>query len=239
MHELQEGRHAMSIQQGTNETRTEQRVSWKRRLVSERSAALRPCRRYIKELADRLNTLENSMIPPPSGEMQYAQAEAEAHSPRASEEYSPLSSSAAGSSKQPRKRTHSVTNEPSNTAYLQHLPPRASVSGWSAQDAPRHLPHPASTLQTPQTPHSASSAGDPSTYNQPFRSQFSPNGGHAQPVWGHGPPELTRAASSSGPYDPIESRSSEHEQNTAILEWHEQTVDEYDWHHAFSSPFYD
>jgi hypothetical protein len=220
----------VSIQSSPDEERPQQRVSstgadvvharplWKLTHMS--------CR-YIKELADRLNTLENSIIQPPPGDGQYAsQMEPGQRSPRASEEYSPSSSTAPWASKQVRKRTQSGTNELASSAYVQSLPQRASTAGWSAQDAPRHLPHPVSTLQTPRSPHATSPGGDPSSYNQHYRSQLSPTAGHSQSLWSHGAPDRMRNAGSHSPYESNESRLSNQEQNTAILDWHEETVDE-------------
>ena len=174
-------------------------------------------RSYIKELADRLNTLENSMIPSPLGDASHGSQMEPGHpSPRASVEHSPLSSHAPWASRQARKRTHSGTNEPPSV-YPQSLPQRASSAAWSAHDAPRHLPHPLST-----TP----SGGDSTSYNPQYRTQFSPGTGQSQSLWTHGASDPRRRVGSNSPYESAEARPSSQDQNTAILDWHEPTVDE-------------
>ena len=165
------------------------------------------------------------MIAPQSTEVQYDPAEPDVLSPRASDEYSPLSSTATSASKQPRKRTHSATHDVTRDTYLPGMPQRSTSAVWSAQDAPRHLPHPTSTLPNPTTPRSAF-AGPDTTYSGPFRTQVSPNGLQAQSLWKHGPPDVGRRSSASLPYESSDTRSLEHDQSDTILDWDEQMTDE-------------
>jgi hypothetical protein len=170
--------------------------------------------RYIKELADRLNTLENSMQ---AGEIQYAPMITDDGTSRLSDDFSPPPSNNS-MNRFSRKRTHSVSmsNDAHNQAnyYGQHRP-SIGASSW---EPPRHLPHPTSGLGAPQTPQS-SSGMDGTT--AAYRSQFSPNG--AGPFWRHNTTESARRASLSTPFD--ESRTGDAHSDT-ILNWDERTVDE-------------
>ncbi|KAH0545226.1 hypothetical protein FGG08_000680 [Glutinoglossum americanum] len=226
----------------TTETGAEQCSSCKRTNVrcqfSRVPMKRGPSKGYIKELADRLNTLENSMV---SNEMQYAGIGEDTGSPRASDESSPPPPSHTGApgSKHPRKRTLSASEDVHGASYLQplhqqNLPQRSnndrlpSLGSWSQQDPPRHLPHPASTLHNPQTPQSAPSVPELSHRQSSYRPQYSPNGMTAQPFWNHGPHDVGRRASISLPFEISDTRpSTDPDHSDTILEWDERTVDEY------------
>ncbi|KAI9839720.1 MAG: Glucose-responsive transcription factor [Thelocarpon superellum] len=183
-----------------------------------------PSKGYIKELADRLNTLENSMIPSHSVDGHHALTDGDDQSPRASDEYSPPSSAGRGGLKPVRKRTFSATAEHHPHAFPPHFPHRASTGGWPTHESPRHLPYPASTLPNPSTPHVAPAAG--TTLPPAYRSQTSPNGVHAQPLWKHGVPEAARKSSTNVRYD-VSDRPAGHDAGDTILEWDEQVTGQY------------
>ncbi|KAI9818788.1 MAG: Glucose-responsive transcription factor [Pycnora praestabilis] len=189
-----------------------------------------PSKGYIKELADRLITLENSMQPTQHSDMQYGSMNEDNTSPRASDEFSPPPPSSA-TSRNPRKRTHSASDSMQSPAYMQTLPQRSGerlplVGGWSAQDPPRHLPHPVSGLQNPQTPQSGSSISDMNHIPPHYRSNLSPNG-VAQPFWRHGAADAGRRESISMPYESSDVRLTDQNHSDTILEWDEKTVEEY------------
>ncbi|KZF21047.1 hypothetical protein L228DRAFT_248804 [Xylona heveae TC161] len=166
-----------------------------------------PSKGYIKELADRLNTLENSIQPNPHADLQYAAVSAGATSPRPSDGFSPPPPHGSSSF---RKRTHSVSDG-LQTNYMQSLPQRTtserlpSIGGWTPESG-RHLPHPADLSSS-------------------FRAPYTVNG-IAQPFWRQGAPEMGRRASVNMPYEATDPRPGELNSDT-ILEWDEKTIDEY------------
>ncbi|KAI9676738.1 MAG: Glucose-responsive transcription factor [Trizodia sp. TS-e1964] len=190
-----------------------------------------PSKGYIKELADRLITLENS-IQPSGAETHYGALADGEISPRGVDaDFSPPPQSASGS-RYTRKRTHSASNDVQSQIYLQNQAGRSgerhpSLAGWTPQDPPRHLPHPASTIhKPPQTPQSSSSTSDINHGQSAFRPHFSPNG-MAQPFWRHGPHDVIPRASINLPYDSNDLRPAEGDQSDEILEWDDKTIDEY------------
>lgn len=101
---------------------------------------------YIKELADRLNTLEGAMH---AGEIPVSQYLPHRDSPpqrRESDEFSPPPSS----ENLPKKRL--FTSGPGGEFNASFQQPR-SHSGWTpAQEPPRHLPHPSPGYSPAQLP---------------------------------------------------------------------------------------
>jgi hypothetical protein len=124
---------------------------------------------YIKELADRLNTLEGAMQ---AGEIpQFTSLHHEGGSRPGSNEYSPPPNM------DQRKRTFSsISNEFSSPAYQAQRP---SV-GWSSAEASRQLPPP-------------NYSGDQAQSG--FRTHYSPNGLAPQAVWSNAPDTLRTNAS--------------------------------------------
>ncbi|KAI9769092.1 MAG: Glucose-responsive transcription factor [Geoglossum simile] len=205
-----------------------------------------PSKGYIKELADRLNTLENSMV---SNEMQYAGIGEDTGSPRVSDEASPppINHTGAQGSKHPRKRTLSASDDVHSASYLQplqqNLPQRSgndrlpSLGSWSQQDPPRHLPHPTSSLHNPQTPQPTPSVPELSHRQSGYRPQYSPNGISAQPFWSHGQHDTGRRASVSLPFETSDTRPpTDPDQSDAILEWDERAVDEMSRYYGIIHP---
>ncbi|KAI9790970.1 MAG: Glucose-responsive transcription factor [Peltula sp. TS41687] len=183
-----------------------------------------PSKGYIKELADRLNTLENSIMPAQPPEMQYVPLDHPSHSPRATDDFSPPPVGGTDMSGQARRRTYSVSNDLSSTGYLHNLPQRPSLGGWSSNDASRHLPHPGSAFPNPQTPQSVSDMNNARSNH----SQLSPNGVN-QSFWKHGSTDLGRRDSISMPGESHENRIGEpNHVDSAMVEWNEKTVDLYD-----------
>lgn len=158
--------------------------------------------RYIKELADRLNTLEGAMQ---AGEMpQFTPLQHhEGGSRRGSNEYSPTPGIEGA---QQRKRTFSsISNEFSSPAYQ---PQRPSI-GWSSAEAPRHLPPPA-------TYQMAVSGEQPQAS---FRTHYSPNGLAPQAVWSNAPDTAQRAGGSFGSMGQAEQSYPDHK-----VEWDDNLV---------------
>jgi hypothetical protein len=163
--------------------------------------------RYIKELADRLNTLEGAMQ---AGEIPVSQHMSYHESPlqrRESDEFSPPPSA----DTMPRKRTFSsVSGGEFGTPYL----PQRPVSGWPPQDQPpRHLPQPPQSF-SPSQPASAT----PQLFREP---NYSPNGLQPLPQW-RNPPESSQRPSSS-----FEGLTQESVQADHIPDWDESIVDGY------------
>ncbi|MCJ1364994.1 Glucose-responsive transcription factor [Acarospora aff. strigata] len=180
-----------------------------------------PSKGYIKELADRLNTLENQLPVRHPDLQQYTQMSQGGTPPRAMNEFSPASDGAPS-----RKRTHSMSECLTNPAYVQAQMQRPgdrlpSIGDWSAPDAPRHLPHLASGLHIPQA-----SQSDANHISSGYRSQVSPNG-TAQPLWRYGQSDIGRRESFSIPFASNEVRPADHDHNATLLEWDDETIDEY------------
>lgn len=154
-------------------------------------------RRYIKELADRLNNLESSMQ---SGEIQYAPLQHDGTPPQGQEEYSPPPNGGPSA----RKRTYSTISNDFNTSLQNHRP---SVN-WTSQEQQRHIP--------PGTTYPA----NPDQSQIGYRPQYSPNGMAPQPIWADGPDSARRPSASFEGYthannNHIESR----------LEWNDALMD--------------
>ncbi len=176
--------------------------------------------RYIKELADRLNTLENQLPVRHPDLQHYTHLSQDGTSPRAMNEFSPPTDGAPS-----RKRTHSMSEGLHNSAYMQSQIQRSgerlpSIGDWSAQDAPRHLPHPAAVLHIPQT-----SQSDINHISSTYRSQVSPNG-TAQSFWRYGSSDVGRRESISMPFESNEIRPAEQDHHDSLLEWDDDTIDE-------------
>lgn len=164
------------------------------------------------------------MMPAQPPEMQYVPLDHPSHSPRATDGFSPPPVGGPDASGHARKRTYSISNDLSNTGFLQNLPQRPSIGGWSSHDTSRHLPHPVSALPNPQTPQSVSDVNNLRSNH----SQFSPNG-VTQSFWKHGSTDLGRRDSIGMPGESNENRMSEPSHvDTAMVEWNEKTVDLYD-----------
>lgn len=113
-----------------------------------------------------------------------------------------------------------------NSAYMQSQIQRSgerlpSIGDWSAQDAQRHLPHPAPGIHIPQT-----SQSDMNHIPSSYRSQLSPNG-TAPPLWRYGQPDSGRRESVTVSLESGEMRAAEHDHHDGNLEWDEDIVDEY------------
>ncbi|KAI9870625.1 MAG: Glucose-responsive transcription factor [Pleopsidium flavum] len=180
-----------------------------------------PSKGYIKELADRLNTLENQLPVRPPDLQHYTRMSQDGTSPRPMNEFSPPVDGALS-----RKRTHSMSEGLHNSAYMQSQVQRSverlpSIGDWSAPDAPRHLPHPVAGLHIPQT-----SQSDINHISSSYRSQISPNG-TAQSLWRHGPSDVGRRESISMPFEPNDSRPVEQDRHDSLSEWDDETIDEY------------
>jgi hypothetical protein len=161
--------------------------------------------RYIKELADRLNTLEGAMQ---AGEIPtFGALHHESISRRGSNEYSPPPNH---EGTQQRKRTYSTISNEFSPAYQ---PQRPNVA-WAAVDPPRHLPPPQSPYQM-SPPVSSESA-------QPYRSQYSPNGIAPQPSWRNEPDLTIRPNTSFESVGQTEQLHPDHK-----IEWSNQIVDGY------------
>lgn len=119
---------------------------------------------YIKELAERVNTLENSMISAQSPDMSYQPNDQAGPSPRVvGDTFTTPADMTAGQS---RKRTYSMAEDSPSMGYQQSGPGRRpSLGGWptTAHDPHplRHLPPPGPGFPNPpQTPQSSASVGE-------------------------------------------------------------------------------
>lgn len=131
--------------------------------------------RYIKELADRLNTLEGAMQ---SGEIpvqQYLQHHDSPMQRRVSEDYSPPPNT-----ENPRKRTFSSVSGDFNTPYMS----QRAQGAWPISEATRMQPAPAFS---PPQPSGLAAFREPN---------YSPNGLHAGPQWSN-PPDLAHRPNTS------------------------------------------
>lgn len=147
-----------------------------------------------------MNTLEGAMQ---AGEIpQFAPLHHDGTSRRASNEFSPPPPLDV---LQPRKRTFSTISNEFSPAYQG----QRTSGGWAAPEPSRHLPHPGSGY--PNTPGAA---------DQPYRSQYSPNGLAPQPSWKTGP-ELAQRQSNS-----IEGAgASDHAHLDSKVEWDDGIID--------------
>jgi hypothetical protein len=163
--------------------------------------------RYIKELADRLNTLEGAMQ---SGEIpQFGPLHHESASRRGSNEYSPPPN--IDVSQQQRKRTFSTISSDFSPLYQ---PQRPSV-GWAPPEPSRHLPPPASVYQiSPPV-----SAEQNQTLFRP--THYSPNGLAPQPTWRKSSDSAIRPSS----FEPI--AQAEQMQADPNVEWDDSIIDGY------------
>lgn len=166
-----------------------------------------PSKGYIKELADRLHTLEGVMQ---ANDVPIAQFLPQHDNPsqqrRGSEEFSP----APHMDSMTRKRTFSATSGDLPSPYQPHRP----HAGWVSQEPPRHLPHPSSSFSTPQPAPTAHMFRDPN---------YSPSSLQQVAQWKN-PPESLRRQSSS-----FESmlQGAEHGSGEYTAEWDDSIVDGY------------
>lgn len=159
---------------------------------------------YIKELADRLQSLEQSMQP---GDVPSYAPMQDNQSPQVPNDFSPTPASNNPSA---RKRTFSASNEYGDPNYpMGHRP---SVA-WAQQDSPRQANNANNLYATPQV-----SADQPQSQ---YRPHYSPNGIAPQPVWRDGP-DMGRQPSIS--YD--NSQQVEHGHAGPGPEWDEAVIDE-------------
>ena len=166
---------------------------------------------YIKDLADRLNTLEGAIQASENPlQQQYIQHHESPLQHHGSDEFSPASNAEMS----PRKRTYSSMSGEFNSPYQQ--PRQQQPREWSAQEQPRHqLPHLASTFTTPQS-------GPPAPQNMLFREpNYSPNGLPPNPKWRTAPESAHRQGNS---FDGIAQAEHGHDY---VVEWNEQLVDAY------------
>ena len=159
--------------------------------------------RYIKELADRLNTLEGALQAGEIPVQQYIHQDSPLQR-RGSEEFSPPPNS----DNMQRKRTYSSVSGDFGTPYQ----PQRPATGWASQEPPRHLPHP-SAFATPQ------SAPPPATHV--FRDpNYSPNGLQPAPQWRSAPEPLRRQSSSFENVPQIDPSFADR-----VVDWDEGTVE--------------
>jgi hypothetical protein len=159
--------------------------------------------RYIKELADRLNTLEGAMqageIPVP----QYLPHNDNPLQRRESEDFSPPPSA----ENLAKKRTYSsVSGGEFGTPYL----PQRPLSSWPTQET-RHLPHPSPGYSAAQLPP---------VNSQNFRdSNYSPNGLGPLPQWKPAPEAVRRQSAG------FEGAMQDHGHSERAVEWDGAVVD--------------
>ncbi|KAI9790223.1 MAG: Glucose-responsive transcription factor [Candelina submexicana] len=151
----------------------------------------------VKELADRLNTLENTVRPAQHNELQYTIMNDGGMSPRQSD-YSPQMNAVAGPSGS-RKRTYSMSEGLQNSTYTpahaqrpgEGLPPIGAPSGFQSQYSPN------------------------------------PANGTAYPSWKRGSPGDAQRQNTSMLYESSDMRVIDQEQIDTVVDWDEGTIDEY------------
>ncbi|KAI9702830.1 MAG: Glucose-responsive transcription factor [Candelina mexicana] len=156
-----------------------------------------PSKGYIKELADRLHTLENTVRPAQHNDLQYTIMNDGGMSPRQSD-YSPQMNAVAGPSGS-RKRTYSMSEGLQNSGYApaqaqrsgEGLPPIGAPSGYQSQYSPN------------------------------------PANGTAYPSWKRGSPGDAQHQNTSMPYESSDMRILDQEQIDTVVQWDEGTIDEY------------
>lgn len=159
--------------------------------------------RYIKELADRLNTLEGQMQ---AGEIPVSQYlphhDAISHR-RQSDEFSPPPNG-----EPPRKRAYSsISNE-----YGSPYQPQRSSTSWASQEPARHQPHFSSQFATPQ-----SAPGSSQLFREP---NYSPNGLQPLATWKtSAEPVRPQSISSEN------MKQGEHVHSQNMVEWDDAIID--------------
>ncbi|TAQ89346.1 hypothetical protein B7494_g2339 [Chlorociboria aeruginascens] len=133
-----------------------------------------PSKGYIKELADRLNTLEGAMQASDIPVGQYVQHHDGLPQRRSSDDASPPKDT----ENPQRKRTHSSVSGETFPPYQ----PQRTATTWNSQELPRHLPHP-----------SQSASATSQTFREP---NYSPNSIQPAPQWKKVPEILRRQSSS-------------------------------------------
>lgn len=161
--------------------------------------------RYIKELADRLNTLEGAMQQAGDIPVQQYLHQDSPLQRRGSEEFSPPPNA----DNMQRKRTYSSVSGDFGTPYQ----PQRPATGWASQEPPRHLPHPSSSFATPQS----APPGATHVFREP---NYSPNGLQPAPQWRTGPEPIRRQSSSFESMTPAE-----HAHQERVADWDEGIVD--------------
>ncbi|RFU35137.1 hypothetical protein B7463_g1215, partial [Scytalidium lignicola] len=160
-----------------------------------------PSKGYIKELADRLNTLEGAMQ---AGEIPGYLAHHESPSQRrASDEFTPPPNVDGAQ----RKRTYSSVSNEYGTSYQ----PQRSSTGWGLQDSQRQHSHVTPTFSTPQT------AGSNQIFREP---NYSPNGLQPTPTWRNQPESQRQSIS----FEAVASLDQNHEYGS---DWDDSIVDQY------------
>ncbi|KAI9682387.1 MAG: Glucose-responsive transcription factor [Caeruleum heppii] len=168
-----------------------------------------PSKGYIKELADRLNTLENTVLPAHSTETQYHTVDQGGQSPRAAGGLSPRSSNVLGLLRDSRKRTLSMSDDSHSNAYVQSQQ-KPHDANWATPDGSRRLPHPMATAG-PQIQQMASAMSE-STGGQQHRTRQSANGVQDYPSWRDEQSDAGR-------------RTSMAESSDNVVEWDERPID--------------
>lgn len=174
-----------------------------------------PSKGYIKELADKINTLESRLGPTYGNAMadqgyggQYAN-EFSMHDPEQRNDY------AQPTADMGRKRTHSMS-ERGGLPYADspYAPARQSANAWG-QDGPRQLPPLSQSMSGIRNPQTPGAEGGPGS-----RQQFSPR---AEGGWRYGASDNARRESAGVSYDNERDSAA-----AALLEWDEPVVDEYE-----------
>lgn len=183
-----------------------------------------PSKGYIKELADKINTLENRLGPPAYGNVAHhlEQGYGETYGPDFDSTENgperPYEDYAAPHAQMGRKRTHSMSERGGNAAngapgpWDSHYDERRqSANAWATSDQ-RQLPSLASTFHNPQTPSS-----EPSTSG--MRRAWSPRTFHRQ----YGALAQSDRRENGGAVYETERDTAA----AALLQWDEMVIDEY------------
>lgn len=177
-----------------------------------------PSKGYIKELADKINTLESRLGPPAFGNQAPPQHMEQGYPTQYSQGYEPSANGAdagrgeyaAPSAPMGRKRTHSMSerNGPNGSygQYVNESPYRPQQATTWAQQDQRQLPPLTSSLGHPHTP----------TVDSNPRSHISP-----RDPWRY--PDSTRKENSSIPHGGDRDAAN----NKSFPGWDEDVVDEY------------
>ncbi|KAI9054546.1 hypothetical protein LZ554_001702 [Drepanopeziza brunnea f. sp. 'monogermtubi'] len=160
-----------------------------------------PSKGYIKELADRIVTLEGVVQGSDVAPQYLPQHD---NQPRISEEYSPPTEN-------PRKRQYSAVS--GSEQYGSPLVAQRQLPTWTQPEPQRHVPHPGPSF-SPSQPAS----GEQHIFREP---NYSPSGLHPNPQWRIAPEPAHRSNNA------FEAAAQESNHPDHVLDWDESIVDGY------------
>ncbi|KAM5443752.1 Glucose-responsive transcription factor [Microsporum ferrugineum] len=133
-----------------------------------------PSKGYIKELADRINSLETQMQPPlQPGEMHYQQMNEDGSAARGYQDFSPSMDNQGLTRKRTLSMSEGLPNAFMQAPFIQGARP-TSVGGWPAQTPTKDATHAADLAALEEYPNSSAQNGNAKVM-QPFWTQELPD----------------------------------------------------------------